>query len=74
MHKGKCGVVGMISALLVVVGAINWGLVGGFEFNLVDWLFVQQTDLEVVARVVYVLVGLAGLHMLVSMFTCKDCK
>lgn len=72
MHK-SCGVLGKISGLLVIIGALNWGLVGGFEFNLVDWLFLELSDLAIVARVVYVLVGLAGLYSLVAMFTCKGC-
>lgn len=69
MHGG-CSTLGKISFILVVIGAINWGLVGAFEFDLVAWLFMELSDLAVVARVVYVLVGLAGLHMLVKMFTC----
>ena len=44
---------------LVVVGALNWGLVGLFEFNLVEEIFGTGT----VADVIYVIVGLAGLMM-----------
>lgn len=47
--------------LLVIVGGINWGLVGLFEFNLVDGLFGEGSAL---ARVVYTLVGLAALYKL----------
>ena len=43
---------------LVIVGALNWLLVGLFEFNLVDTLFGGFTLLS---RIVYILVGLAGL-------------
>jgi uncharacterized protein len=43
---------------LVVIGALNWGLVGAFEFNLVDALFGADSMLS---RIVYVLVGIAGL-------------
>jgi uncharacterized membrane protein YuzA (DUF378 family) len=44
--------------LLVVVGAVNWGLVGLLDVNLVTTLFGKGTILE---QVIYVLVGLAGL-------------
>jgi uncharacterized protein len=44
---------------LVVAGALNWGLVGLFEFNLVEEIFGAGT----VADVIYVIVGVAGLMM-----------
>ena len=50
-----------ISIVLVVIGAINWGLIGLFNFNLVAAIF---GPLSPVSRIVYVLVGLAGLFTL----------
>jgi len=50
-----------ISIVLVVIGAINWGLVGLFNFNLVAAIF---GALSPVSRIIYVLVGLAGLYTL----------
>jgi uncharacterized protein len=47
-----------IALLLVIVGAVNWGLVGLFQFDLVAALFGGQT--APLSRVVYTLVGLAG--------------
>jgi len=47
----------VIAAVLVVVGAANWGLVGLLQFDLVAALF---GDASVVSRIVYCLVGLAG--------------
>jgi hypothetical protein len=51
---------------LAVVGALNWGLVGFFNWDLVRALFggSSQTDASGLARVVYALVGLAGLGLL----------
>ena len=49
-----------IALLLVVVGALNWGLIGVFEFNLVTWLFGAWAT---VVRVVYVLIGLSALML-----------
>jgi len=43
----------------VIIGAINWGLVGLFEFNLVAAIF---GEVPVIERIVYILVGLAGLY------------
>lgn len=56
-----------VAFVLVVVGALNWGLVGAFQYNLVNALLGGWPMVE---RVVYVLVGLAGIMML---FACK-CK
>lgn len=51
-------VVNIIALILVIIGAINWGLIGLFEFNLVDFLFGIGT---VLSRIIYVLVGISGL-------------
>ncbi len=48
-----------ISLILVIVGALNWLLVGLFSFDLVATLFGGQTAL--LSRIVYILVGLAGI-------------
>ncbi|MBE5927692.1 MAG: DUF378 domain-containing protein [Lachnospiraceae bacterium] len=47
--------------LLVVVGAINWGLVGFFKFDLVKTLF---GDLTLFSRIIYAVIGLCGLYAL----------
>ena len=47
-----------IALSLVVIGAINWGLIGLFRFNLVAALF---GDMTILSRVVYTLVGISGL-------------
>ncbi len=51
-----------IAYVLVMVGALNWGLVGLFKLDLVAKLF---GDMSSVSRVVYTLVGLAAVYMLV---------
>ncbi|WP_035291552.1 DUF378 domain-containing protein [Clostridium sp. KNHs214] len=48
-----------IALLLVVIGAINWGLIGFFRFDLVAALF---GNLSTFSRIVYALVGIAGLY------------
>ena len=56
--------------LLVIIGAINWGLIGFFQFNLVSFLFGEMTLLS---RIVYAVVGIAGLYM-ISMFGKSEAK
>jgi uncharacterized membrane protein YuzA (DUF378 family) len=46
------------SLVLMVIGAINWGLIGIFRFNLVTFLFGSS----VLTPIVYILVGLAGIY------------
>ncbi len=50
--------------VLVVIGAINWGLIGFFKFDLVAFIF---GDMAVVSRIIYAIVGIAGLY-LISLF------
>lgn len=50
--------------LIVIVGAVNWGLIGFFKFDLIAFLF---GDMSWISRIIYALVGIAGLYM-VSMF------
>lgn len=55
-----------ISLLLVIIGAVNWLLVGVFQFDLVAWLFGGQGAL--ISRIVYSLVGAAGLWCISLLF------
>lgn len=56
-----------ITALtLVIIGAVNWGLIGFFNFNLVGML--TGGSASFIARIIYALVGAAGLYML-TMYT-----
>ncbi len=55
-----------IALLLSIIGALNWGLIGICRFDLVAWLFGGQT--AVISRVIYALVGLAGLWCISLLF------
>lgn len=46
--------------IIVLIGAINWGLIGFFRFNLVTFLF---GDMTWISRIVYALVGICGLYL-----------
>ena len=50
-----------IALILVVIGAVNWGLIGFFRFDLVSSLFGINSSLS---RIVFALVGIAGLYAL----------
>lgn len=53
-----------ITKILVIVGALNWGLVGAFDFNLVSAIFGSGTF----AMIVYILVGLSAIWELIALF------
>ncbi|MBP1888845.1 uncharacterized membrane protein YuzA (DUF378 family) [Clostridium moniliforme] len=48
-----------LALLLVIIGAINWGLIGFFQFDLVKALF---GDMSALSRIVYSIIGIAGLY------------
>lgn len=64
-----CKCVGWIALALTVVGALNWGLWGFFQFDLVAWLLKGNTT--VASRIVYAIIGLAGLYSLKKLCCCK---
>lgn len=55
--------------ILVIIGAINWGLIALFHFDLVAAIF---GDFTVLSRIVYGLVGLAGLYSIKFLFKDMD--
>lgn len=50
-----------VALTVIIIGAINWGLIGFFDFNLVSALFGEGT---VFTRLIYDLVGLCGLYLI----------
>ena len=46
---------------IAIIGAVNWGLIGLFKFDLVRFLF---GDMSLLSRIVYIVVGLCGLYLL----------
>ena len=55
-----------IALILSIIGSLNWGLVGLFKFDLVAWIFGGQD--ATVSRIIYGLVGLAGLWCISLLF------
>jgi len=56
----------LVTLILVIVGGINWGLVGAAQFDLVAAIFGGQESSG--ARIIYVVVGLSALYQLISLF------
>ena len=59
-----------IALLLVIIGAVNWGLIGIFQFDLVAWLFGGQG--AVLSRIIYTLVGIAAVWCISLLFKDND--
>jgi uncharacterized protein len=55
----------LTAAVLVIIGALNWGLFGAFRFNLVYAIFGGS----ILASIIYVLVGIAGVFQLVRLIS-----
>ncbi|KKQ70854.1 MAG: hypothetical protein UT33_C0015G0022 [Candidatus Peregrinibacteria bacterium GW2011_GWC2_39_14] len=62
-----------LALVLVVVGAVNWGLVGIFGFDLVKYLCVDLLGVELLATIVYVVVAVAGLYLFITSLCCCGC-
>ena len=54
-------VLNYLALILVIIGAVNWGLVGLTKFDLVAFLF---GNLTLLSRIVYILVGVSGIYLL----------
>lgn len=55
-----------IALSLVIIGALNWGSIGLFGFDIVGWLFGGQGD--VISRIIFTLVGVAGVWCISLLF------
>ena len=66
---GNMQVIQKIALALIIIGAINWGLIGLFDFNLVDTLFGTGSMLS---KVIYILVGVAGIIDISLLFNDFD--
>ena len=58
-------IIDKIALVLVIIGAINWGVIGLFNFNLVETIF---EDMTIISRIIYTLVGISGLWAIKLLF------
>ena len=63
-------IIDRIALALVIIGALNWGSIGLFQFDLVAWIFGGQEML--LSRIVYTLVSLAGLWCISLLFRSRE--
>ena len=61
-----------IALILSIIGSVNWGLVGLFQFDLVAWIFGGQD--AVISRIIYGIIGLAGLWCITMLFRRNKAK
>ena len=59
-------IVNKIALVLAILGALNWGLVGLFSFDLVAWI--TGGAATIIARIIYVLIALAGIWCISMLF------
>lgn len=60
----------IVSLIVIIIGAINWGLIGLFDFNLVGFLFDNIS--VVLSRIIYSVVGIFGILSLILLFVPDD--
>ncbi len=62
-----------IALILTIIGGLNWGLIGIFQFDLVAWIFGGQS--AIISRVIYTLVALGAIWCISMLFdSCRDDK
>ena len=58
-----------IALILTIIGGVNWGLIGIFQFDLVAWIFGGQN--AIVSRIIYTLVALAAVWCISLLFSTR---
>ena len=61
-----------LSLILTIIGALNWGAIGLFQFDLVAWIFGGQD--AILSRIVYTVVALAGIWCISLLFRERDAE
>lgn len=59
----KLSVLDWLALILLIIGGLNWGLVGVLDFDLVETIF---GDMTVLSRIIYAVVGLSGIYILLG--------
>lgn len=66
----KLSIIDKASFILVIIGSLNWGLVGLFNLDLAEALFGGK--LQFITRIVYIIIGVAGINMLILLLKTKN--
>ena len=65
---GKMSALDWIAFILVVIGGLNWGLVGILNFDIVATIF---GDMSVISRIIYALVGISAIYAIITIKKAK---
>ncbi|KOA20895.1 hypothetical protein CLHOM_04830 [Clostridium homopropionicum DSM 5847] len=65
----KMSPIDKFSIIMMILGGINWGIIGLFQLNLINLLL---NSLPLLEKIIYILVGLSSLNVLVLLFKCKS--
>ena len=68
--KGVKDMLDRLALILVIIGAINWGSIGLFQFDIVAWAFVGAAS--AVSRIIYTVVALAGIWCISLFFRDRE--
>ncbi len=63
------GALDKLASVLMIIGGLNWGLVGFFDYNLVNEIFGAGSTLS---RIIYAIVGVAALYALLRLFSYRS--
>lgn len=63
-------IIDRIALVIAIIGALNWGAIGLFSFNLVGWI--TGGELSLFARIIYIAVALAGIWLVTLLFRQRD--
>lgn len=63
-------IIDRIALILTTIGALNWGSIGLFQFDIVAWICGGQSSL--LARIIYTVVGLAGIWCISLLFRARE--
>lgn len=60
--------------VFTIIGAVVWGLIGLFDFNLVDYIFVEMLGIDFLAKIIYIIVGVCGIINIGILFNHIETK
>lgn len=63
-----------IALIFTIIGAIVWGIIGIFNFNIVDYIFVELLGIDFLANLIYIIVGICGIINIGILFNHIESK
>lgn len=63
-----------VALVFTIIGAIVWGIIGIFDFNIVNYLFVELLNVKFLANLIYIIVGICGVINIGILFNHIEAK